>query len=704
MKKYLSILMAWTLLIGSQIQPTYAAYSPSGGDLVKGSLSAVYYVTPDRKRMAFPNEPTYFSWYADFSNVKLISDNDLAALPLAGLVTLRPGTSPVRVMSDPVKIYAIADGGVLRWIQNETVATAIFGADWAKKIIIIPDAFYTSYKNGKAIVALGEYWKNNEMNGANTIANDLQPNSATSSSGGGSSPAVSGSNSGSTGLSAGSPNSGSGSVSANSGSTGGTASGQTPSAPAPSSDGLPPMAINCTPGSSHTYDVGPGKTYATIGAVPWYALGSGDTVRIFWQATPYHEQILISGTGTAEAPIRVCGVAGPNGELPVLSGENAIAGPNLNFTSYLPNQEQAIIAIERGDGQSYYYKPAYITIEGLAVSGANQYNQHTRTDGTIVPWGDSASSIAVVGGDNITVRGCTLSDSGMGFFTLSKDEVEATLVRNVLLEGNNIFGNGTVGSWLEHNVYTQTLGVTVQFNRFGRLRDGSLGGNLKDRSAGTVVRYNYIEGTARLIDLVDAQEHIQHALADPRYRETFVYGNILISGPNDAERLVHYGGDTEGFEQNFRKGTLYFYNNTVIMSANKEDFWYTIVVDASTNDEHVDMRNNAFVVKGTTQLLMLSRTGQLNLGVNWITAGYANSRPDFTGTVTGGGGVIVGTDPILDVNLRPLAGSPLIDKASALAPAAAISNPILNEYDDQAKGKVRNITGSALDIGAFESL
>src|SRR5262245_26716539 len=79
------------------------------------------------------------------------------------------------------------------------------------------------------------------------------------------------------------------------------------------------------------YDVGPGQPLATVGAVPWGTLAPGDTVRIHWQPTPYHEFILLSTRGTAAAPIRVQGVAGPNGERPVLDGQNATTGPNINF-------------------------------------------------------------------------------------------------------------------------------------------------------------------------------------------------------------------------------------------------------------------------------------------------------------------------------------------------------------------------------------
>ena len=45
-----------------------------------------------------------------------------------------------------------------------------------------------------------------------------------------------------------------------------------------------------------------------------------------------------------------------------------------------------------------------------------------------------------------------------------------------------------------------------------------------------------------------AQEHAADAVLDPRYHETFVYGNVLIAGPGQAAQVVHYGGDTIGYE------------------------------------------------------------------------------------------------------------------------------------------------------------
>jgi hypothetical protein len=465
----------------------------------------------------------------------------------------------------------------------------------------------------------------------------------------------------------------------------------------------PPASIDCTPGSARTFDVGPSQAYARIGDVPWYDLGPGDTVRVFWRADPYREKILISNRGTAAQPIRLCGVAGPKGELPVLSGQNATSGPNLHFINYPAIQDEALILINRDSGDSYYSRPGYIVIEGLAVRSACLGYSYTATDGTVRKYIGGSSSIAIVGADNVTIRNCELSDSGMGLFTLSKSETEATLVRDILVEGCQIFGNGVAGEWLEHNVYMQALGVTVQYNRFGRLRDGSPGANLKDRSAGTVIRYNYIEGTVRLLDLVDAQEHAVAALADPRYRQTFVYGNVLISGPTDASALVHYGGDTVGLEQNFRKGTLYFYNNTVIESANSSDYWNTTLVNADTNDEHVDIRNNVIWSKGTTNFHLLGSAGQAVVGPNWISSGYFPALDSSKATVTVGTGVVTGKDPMLDpTTFAPLAGSPVVDRAVALASPAA-TYPCSYEYSGAAGGVCRDTRGAAPDFGAFES-
>lgn len=62
-----------------------AAFSP--GDLIKSSANAsVYYYASNGKRYVFPNEKTYFSWYPDFSNIKVLSVAQLGVLPILSLI------------------------------------------------------------------------------------------------------------------------------------------------------------------------------------------------------------------------------------------------------------------------------------------------------------------------------------------------------------------------------------------------------------------------------------------------------------------------------------------------------------------------------------------------------------------------------------------------------------------------------------------
>ena len=90
------------------------------GDLIKGSLSTVYYYW-DEERYTFPNEKTFMTWFADFDDVEEISDSDLADIPLAGNIVYRPGTYMVKIDSDP-KTYVVGRDGEIRWVETEDVA------------------------------------------------------------------------------------------------------------------------------------------------------------------------------------------------------------------------------------------------------------------------------------------------------------------------------------------------------------------------------------------------------------------------------------------------------------------------------------------------------------------------------------------------------------------------------------------------------
>ncbi len=132
-----------------------AAPSPASGTTVcvagtriKGtSSSAVYYCGRDLKRHAFPNQRIHDSWFDNFNGVVTVDDSTLAKISLGQNVDYRPGVRMIKLQTDP-KTYAVASGGVLRWVQDEATAQAIYGANWNKKIDDVSDAFFFDYRVG----------------------------------------------------------------------------------------------------------------------------------------------------------------------------------------------------------------------------------------------------------------------------------------------------------------------------------------------------------------------------------------------------------------------------------------------------------------------------------------------------------------------------------------------------------------------------
>ena len=131
--------------------PVAAAPACVPGTLFKGkSLSAVYYCGADGKRYVFVNDKVYFSWYPDFSTVKTVSDTVLASITIGGNITYRPGSRMVKIQSDP-RVYVVARGGVLRWVETEANAVSLYGAGWSKTVDDIADAFFVNYTVGAPI-------------------------------------------------------------------------------------------------------------------------------------------------------------------------------------------------------------------------------------------------------------------------------------------------------------------------------------------------------------------------------------------------------------------------------------------------------------------------------------------------------------------------------------------------------------------------
>lgn len=110
----------------------------------------VYYVGADGQRHVFPSSKVYFTWYCDFSNVKIVSPDSLASIPLGHNVNYRPGLKMVKFTTSAI-VYVVDTGGVLRPIANETVASQLYGPAWNKNIDDLSDTDFTSYTFGPSI-------------------------------------------------------------------------------------------------------------------------------------------------------------------------------------------------------------------------------------------------------------------------------------------------------------------------------------------------------------------------------------------------------------------------------------------------------------------------------------------------------------------------------------------------------------------------
>ncbi len=443
---------------------------------------------------------------------------------------------------------------------------------------------------------------------------------------------------------------------------------------------------------SAEYHIGPSQALTSIADAPWATLEAGDTVFIHWRATAYKEKWVINRQGTPSQPISVIGVSNEFGQQPVIDGNNAVTVAGLNYW----NEPRGVIKIG-GSNTPADGLPQYIIIENLEIRSARPPYQFTDDNGNIANYSNNAASIFVEKAANLTIRNCTLRDSGNGLFI----GANGGQTQDILIEGNHIFDNGIVGRIFEHNTYTAAIDITYQYNRFGPLRTGALGNNLKDRSAGLVVRYNWIESGNRQLDLVDAEDSsvlVNH----PSYPQTFVYGNILIE-PDGAgnSQIIHYGGDS-GTLADYRKGDLYLFNNTIISTRAGS----TTLVRLSTNDETAHVFNNIiFNTANGSSMAMISGSGELNLNNNWLKSGWRDCHCTPNGTVNNNGNNIAGTDPqFIDFNAQQfalLSTSAARDSGGALMPAVLPAHQLLQQYAPHQMIESRPLDAT-LDMGAFE--
>jgi hypothetical protein len=494
------------------------------------------------------------------------------------------------------------------------------------------------------------------------------------------------------------------------------------------------LVVPCT--LAATYEVGPGQTYTNLGSVPWTGLQPGDIVNIHYRPGGYHEIVLLSRSGISNSPITLNGVPDPvTGALPTLDGANAVTATNVPWHAPSLNTEGVIVVSPNGN-QPYPYYPAWITIQNLHVQNASPSNQLTTAQGVNTSFDATAAAIYVEYAQHLVLSGCELSGSCNGFFCDAQNGDPSTTSTDILVQNCWVHGNGFPGNYGAHNLNTQAKGITFQYNLIGPLDPNANGVDIKDRSSGTILRYNMViqgAGGGSAFWFVQPDGGVGVIDQDPAYHTNFVYGNVFLNTTNSGA-LTMFAYDYYGIGSHPRNGILYFYNNTVVNYADQSARYYTEIFqlplhsDVVSQNIHdvVDCRNNIFAAipatagRAPTQAYLLdSDDGTMVLGTNWVSPGFVTLQlpygtTNFYGTITGTNQLIVGdhqgqNNPgfvsVANTNFNLLSSSPSIDAAGLQSPAVLASpNNAVSQYVFPNSRQTRIVSGRGMDLGAFEGV
>ena len=368
------------------------------------------------------------------------------------------------------------------------------------------------------------------------------------------------------------------------------------------------------------YDVGPSAGQITsLANVPWGNLAPGDAVNIHCKPGGYHEIFQLSESGSAQNPILVHGVPDPiTGALPILDGQQAVTAPNCDFRNTVFENLGVILVTPRKAKYLYGVNPpAWITIENLdirnALYTADGSISFTDQHGVTRPYNSFGCGIYVEMARHLTIRGCEISFCGNGIFANSKNG-GAESSSDLLIEKNYLHDNGQPllpdpnnpgqllsNGYHEHHIYVESDQAVYQFNRFGPLRTNCFGCMIKDRSAGTVIRYNEITATdtSDIFAILDPQGGAGYIDQKPNYPDAFVYGNILTwkgtSTGHQGDIVWFAAANGPKSYPTQHRGTLYFYQNTIVNHhGGIAAFSLTDTYMAGTTNifEKVDCRNN----------------------------------------------------------------------------------------------------------------
>jgi len=297
------------------------------------------------------------------------------------------------------------------------------------------------------------------------------------------------------------------------------------------------------------------------------------------------------------------------------------------------------------------------------------------------------------------------------------------------LEYSEIFDAGA--GQTKHPIYMQSDEVahpgSVFRMRYNYVHNGNGGNLLKSRHERNEIYYNWFEGGAyQELELIGPDCETQAPAWTPglRTEHSDVVGNVIVHTSTSWNNALRIGGDLNGRNM----GHVRLVNNTILfprsgsttailvqLGQGRLEMHNNLVYQTSTPGPAV-VRENPAASVDTPVCAPFDRepwaSGRKSSGSNnWVQTGASLVPAEWSGTLRG-------TDPmfadIAQRQLRPRAGSPLIDKGSNAPPAPAgapFPSPLLLPQSDPpiharlAIGSEQaRMTVGGIDIGALESV
>ncbi len=325
------------------------------------------------------------------------------------------------------------------------------------------------------------------------------------------------------------------------------------------------------------YEVWPWKKYSDLNEIQWENLKAWSIILIYYREQAYKNKFVINVAWTEKKPVVILWVKNKNWDLPKIDWNLATTRRQLDYR----NEERSLIKIWWSSKPDESIKPSWIYIENLEIYWAKQWNMFFNDNWNEKKYSNNATCIHIEYWNHIFLRKNLIHNCSNWIFTTHFTD-------NVFIQWNKIWNNWNIDDWYCHNTYTESKNIVYEFNFMWDLFVWSKWTNLKDRSAWTIIRYNWIEWWNRQIDLVETTH--QELKKTTQYNKTFVYWNLLMEKKDEwNQQIMHYWWD--GWDKSmYRDWILYFYNNTVISFRKK----YTTLINLSLNTAKMFIYNNIF--------------------------------------------------------------------------------------------------------------